>query len=154
MPKISATIEVDAAQETVFDFLADYRNIPRLQPQFVSAKLAGEIERGLGATMDLHGSFHGLPMNTREHIVAFTPPHRLVSIGEGAILSRTTWELKPAGKDGDPVTEVKVSVEYKAGGPLGGIFTGWAVSLFHKEIQQMTDESLRRLRAFITQPAK
>lgn len=152
MPKVSATIEVAAAPEAIFDFLADYRNIPRLQPHFDSAKIAGEVERGLGAVMELRGSFHGLPINVRERIIAFTPPYRLVSIGEGAILSRTTWELGPLEKDADdvkpgPVTMVSVSVEYKAGGPLGGIFTGWAMSLFHKEIQEMTDESLRRLRA-------
>ena len=151
MPKVSATIEVDAAPEAVFDFLADYRNIPKLQPHFESVKIAGEIKRGLGAVMELHGSFHGLPMNTRERIITFTPPHRLVSIGEGAILSRTTWELRPLEKDnnpGKPITTASVSVEYKAGGPMGGILTGWAISLFHKEIQDMTDESLRRLRAY------
>ena len=150
MPKVSATTEVAAAPGAIFDFLADYRNIPRLQPHFDSAKIAGEIERGLGAVMDLRGSFHGLPINTRERIITYTPPHRLVSIGEGAILSRTTWELRPLERDADqgkPVTTVSVSVEYKAGGPLRGIFTGWAMSLFHKEIQGMTDDSLRRLQA-------
>ena len=134
----------------MFDFLADYRNIPKLQPHFESAKIAGEIERGLGAVMELRGSFHGLPLHARERIVAFTPPYRLVSIGDGMILSRTTWELRPLENDGEqdkPLTTASVLVEYKAGGPLGGIFTGWAMSLFHKEIQEMTDESLRRLRA-------
>jgi uncharacterized membrane protein len=149
MPKVSATIEVDAAPEAVFDYLADYRNIPKLQPHLESAKIAGEIERGLGAVMELHGSFHGLTMNTRERIVAFSPPRRLVSIGEGVILSRTTWELRSGGKssgdDGSTATMVSVSVEYKAGGGVGGVLTGWAISLFHKEIQEMTDESLRRL---------
>jgi polyketide cyclase/dehydrase/lipid transport protein len=150
MPKVSATIEVDAAPEVVFDYLADYRNIPKLQPQFEWAKIAGETVRGLGAVMELHGSFHGLPLNTRERIIAFSPPHRLVSIGEGAILSRTTWELRPLEQDGGqgkPTTMASVSVEYKAGGPMGGMFTSWAISLFHKEIQAMTDESLRRLQA-------
>jgi hypothetical protein len=150
MPKVSAIIEVDAAPEAVFDFLADYRNIPKLQPHFESAKLAGEIERGLGAVMELRGSFHGLPLHTRERIVAFTPPYRLVSIGDGMILSRTTWELRPLENGGDqdkPLTTASVQVEYKAGGPMGGVLTGWAISLFHKEIQEMTDESLRRLQA-------
>jgi uncharacterized membrane protein len=154
MPKVSATIEVDAAPEAVFDFLADYRNIPKLQPHFESAKLAGEIERGLGAVMELRGSFHGLPLHARERIVAFTPPYRLVSIGDGMILSRTTWELRPLENDGDqdkPLTMASVLVEYKAGGPMGGILTSWAISLFHKEIQEMTDESLRRLRAYFVE---
>ena len=42
MPTATATILVNAPVEEVFDFVADYRNIPRLQPQFSVAKLAGE----------------------------------------------------------------------------------------------------------------
>jgi ribosome-associated toxin RatA of RatAB toxin-antitoxin module len=144
MPKVSASAVVQAAAEEVFSFIADYRNIPRLQPEFATARVVSEQQMGAGAIVELQGRFHGVPMRAQNRIVTFTPPRRLVSISEGAVLSRNTWELQPSAGElsGTLVTFV---VEYKVGGPLGGIFTGVASSLFHKEIQAMTDGSLRRL---------
>jgi ribosome-associated toxin RatA of RatAB toxin-antitoxin module len=148
MPKVVSTIEVPGKAETIFDFLADYRNITRLQSQFESARVVSDNERGLGAIVELQGRFHGVPMRVQNRIVTFASPSRLVSISEGAILSRNTWELRPLSGDGDqPATEVTFSVEYKISGPFGGIFTGIASSLFHGEIEAMTHESLKRLRA-------
>jgi ribosome-associated toxin RatA of RatAB toxin-antitoxin module len=150
MPKVSASAVVQAAPEEVFSFIADYRNIPRLQPEFATARVVSEQQMGAGAIVELQGRFHGVPMRAQNRIVTFTPPRRLVSISEGAVLSRNTWELQPhAGElSGTLVTFV---VEYKVAGPLGGIFTGVASSLFHKEIQAMTDGSLRRLQEIFSE---
>ena len=146
MPKVVSTIEVEGEAGEIFDFLADYRNIPRLQSQFDSAQVASEQERGPGAVVELSGRFHGMPMRIRNRIVTFSPPVRLASISEGTVVSRNVWELRPLERDGTkPATEVTFSVEYKMGGALG-IFTGLASSLFHGEIEAMTNDSLRRLR--------
>jgi uncharacterized membrane protein len=148
MPKVVSTIEVEGEAGEIFDFLADYRNIPRLQAQFESARLLSEQERGQGAAVELRGRFHGVPMRIENRIVTFSRPSRLTSISEGTVMSRNVWELRPLDLDkegGKSATEVMFSVEYKIGGALG-IFTGLASSLFHGEIQAMTDESLRRLR--------
>lgn len=147
MPKVVSTIEVPADAAAVFDYIADYRNIPRLQSQFESARVVGEKERGLGAVVELQGRFHGMPMRVQNKIVTFAPPERLASISEGAILSRNVWELRRLYSSERPATEVTFSVEYKVSGPLGGLFTGIASSLFHGEIEKMTDQSLRQLRA-------
>jgi uncharacterized membrane protein len=72
-----------------------------------------------------------------------------VSISEGTVTSRNTWELKPEGADGEK-THVTLKIDYKVGGgALSGLFTGMAQSLFHREIQRMTEESLQRLRDFM-----
>jgi hypothetical protein len=133
----------------VFDFLADYRNIARIQPQFTSVKLVSEIERGLGAVMELQGKFRGMPMEVRSRIITFTPPRRIVSIIEGTVLSRNTWELEELDTD-PPSTRVSTIVDYKVGGPLGKFFTGIASSLFHRELESMTRESLRLLEECLT----
>jgi ribosome-associated toxin RatA of RatAB toxin-antitoxin module len=147
MPKVISTIEVPGEAAAIFDFLADFHNIPRLQPHFEDARLVSEAERGEGAEVELRGHFHGIPMHIKNRIVTFSPPIRLASISEGTVLSRNVWELRPVHSDGStPATEVQFSVEYKITGPLGGIFTGLASSLFHGQIEAMTDESLRRLR--------
>ena len=146
MPKVVSTIEVEGEVGEIFDFLADYRNIPQLQAQFESARLLSEQERGQGAVVELRGRFHGVPMRIENRIVTFSRPSRFASISEGTVMSRNVWELRPLDREeGKPATEITFSVEYKIGGALG-IFTGLASSLFHGEIQAMTDESLRRLR--------
>jgi len=146
LPTASATTVVRASAEKVFDFVADYRNIPRLQPQFASAKVVTEEERGLGAVVELAGRFRGMPMRVKNRIITFTPPNRLASISEGTVLSRNIWEFEPVeGESGTPSTRATLTIDYKVAGPFGKLFTGVASTLFHKEIQEMTDESLRRL---------
>lgn len=141
-----------ASAEEVFDFVADYRNIPRLQPQFSTAKLVGEQERGLGAVVELSGRFHGMPMKVKNRIITFTPPNRLASISQGTVVSRNIWEFEAVeeGSSG-PATRATLTIDYKVSGPFGKLFTGVASSLFHNEIQQMTDESLRRLGEFMAE---
>ena len=156
MPTVSAHSVVNASPEEVFSFLADYRNIPRLQPQFTSARLAGDVARGLGAVVELEGRFRGFPMKVQNRIIAFDPPSRLVSIGEGSVLSRSTWEVQPL--EGNPATSrVSLTVDYKLRDTLGGLFMGMGSALwpiFNREIQGMTTDSLRRLQSFFADRAK
>jgi ribosome-associated toxin RatA of RatAB toxin-antitoxin module len=151
MPKVSSTTIVPARAEEAFDFIADYRNIPRLQPQFTSVRLVSEVQKGPGATVELEGRFHGMPMRVRDCIIAFAPPYRIVTVGEGALLSRMTWEMEPLDAD-PPCTRVTVTVEYSLRKTMGGLFMGMGSALwpfFHREIQSMTDESLRRLKGLL-----
>ena len=148
MPTVSASIVVAATAEKAFRFIDDYRNIPRLQPHFSAVRLVGDIERGVGAQVALEGRFHGIPMKVHNKIIAHREPARLVSISEGAVLSRSTWELEQL--DGPaPATRVTLTVDYKLEKALGGLFMGMGSALwplFNREIQSMTTESLHRLR--------
>jgi ribosome-associated toxin RatA of RatAB toxin-antitoxin module len=145
MPQVQASAQVEATPEEIFEFLSEYQNIPRLQPQFQSAHLVSEHATGPGAVVELKGHFHGIPMTVRNRIITFTPPYRMVSISEGTVLSRNTWELRPVDGAPRPTTETTFTVEYKMGGPLGGLFTGITSSLFHNEVQSLTDAALHRL---------
>lgn len=147
MPTVSASAIVPASADEAFAFIQDFRNIPRLQPHFQTVKLLTEEHTGVGATVMLHGHFHGVPMNARNRIIAYSPPLRLVSISEGAVLSRSTWELEPLLTD-PPTTRVTLIIDYKLKNLLGGVFTGPGKALwplFNLEVQGMTDESLRQL---------
>ena len=144
MPQVYSATHVDAPPEEIFDFLADYRNIPRLQPHFETVRLVSEKERGLGATVELKGRFHGLPMLGQNKIVTFSPPFRLVSISDGAVLSRNTWEVRPLALP-QPTSEVSLTIEYKFRGGVTRLLAGVASPLLHGEIQEMTEEALRRL---------
>jgi ribosome-associated toxin RatA of RatAB toxin-antitoxin module len=151
MPQVQATSQVDATAEEIFDFLSDYRNIPRLQPHFDSARLVSDQERGLGAVVELKGHFHGVPLTVTNRIITYTPPYRMVSISDGSVLSRNTWELRPLDGTAHPCTQVSLVVEYKVGGPLGRLFTGLASSIFHGELDFMTGQSLHRLHDIFAQ---
>ena len=145
MPHVQATATVEGTPEEIFDFLTKYENVTRLQPQFQSARVVSPQPSGLGAVVELKGHFHGMPMTVRNRIITFSPPYRMVSISEGTVLSRNTWELRPVDGAEHPATEVSFIVEYKMSGPLGGLFTGLTSSIFHKEVQSLTDASLHRL---------
>jgi ribosome-associated toxin RatA of RatAB toxin-antitoxin module len=148
LPTVSASEVVVASAGDAFEFIADYRNIPRLQPHFVTATLVGEVERQVGAQVDLDGRFHGIPMRARNRIIAYDPPTRLVSVSEGTVLSRSTWDLQQVSDD-PPTTQVTLTVDYKFRSSLGGLFMGSSFgSLFNREVQGMTDESLHRLGRF------
>jgi ribosome-associated toxin RatA of RatAB toxin-antitoxin module len=144
MPQVYSATHVDAPPEEIFDFLADYHNIPRLQPHFDKVRLVSEKERGLGAVVELKGRFHGVPMTGHNKIVAFQRPFRLVSISDGTVLSRNTWEVRPLALP-DPACEVSLSIEYKISGGITRLLAGVASPLLHGEIQEMTEEALRRL---------
>ena len=144
MPQVYSATDVDAPPEEIFDFLADYRNIPRLQPHFEIVRLVSEKERGVGATVELKGRFHGVPLTGHNKIVAYHPPFRLVSISNGTVLSRNSWEVRPLDLP-HPTCEVSLSIEYKFNSGLTRILAGVASPLLHAEIQEMTEEALRRL---------
>jgi len=145
MPQIHAASQVDGTAEEIFEFLSDYHNIPLLQPHFESARVISEQERGLGAVIELKGHFHGVPLSGTNRIITYTPPYRMVSISDGSVLSRNTWELRPIDGADHPCTQVSLVVDYKVGGPLGGLFTGLASTFFHRELDNMTRQSLSRL---------
>jgi ribosome-associated toxin RatA of RatAB toxin-antitoxin module len=148
MPTITATTIVSATPEEAFSFVADYRNIVRLQPHFTSARLASEEEYGVGAEVELAGHFHGIPIKARNRIIAYAPPTRHVSISEGQVVSRSTWEFEQLAAD-PPSTRVTLTLDYKMADGLGGLLASMLWPIFNREIQGMTNESMRRLEEFL-----
>ena len=154
MPQIHAASQVDGTPEEIFEFLSDFQNIPLLQPHFESTRVISEQERGLGAVVELKGHFHGVPLSGTNRIITYTPPYRMVSISDGSVLSRNTWELHPVDGTEHACTQVSLVVDYKVGGPLGGLFTGLASTFFHRELDNMTRQSLDRLQDIFAQRHK
>ncbi len=152
MSTVSASIAVPVTAEEAFSFIADYRNIPRLQPHFSSARLVSAEERGVGAEIELEGRFHGMPMRVCNRIIAYAEPDRLVSVSEGTVMSRSAWEVSQISAN-PPSARITLTVDYKlrdGRGLLGGLGAAlWPV--FSREIEGMTNDSLRRLGEFLTE---
>lgn len=148
MPTVRASAVVHASSRAIFSFIADYHNIPLLQPQFTSARLVSDVERGLGANVELRGHFHGIPLHVHNRVISYSPPRRLVSVSEGAVASRSTWEIEEAAGE-PPSSRVTLTIDYKLGNSFGSLFMGVGSALwplFNREIQGLTNESLHRLR--------
>lgn len=148
MPTVTCSAIVPATAEEVFDFISDYRNIPRLQPHFASATLVGEKEREVGAEVALEGRFKGFPMKAHNRIITYAPPTRMVSISHGTVLSRNTWELEQLTND-PPTTRVIFTLDYRMQGTLGRLVMGLGHSLLDHDIEAMTNDSLKRLAEFL-----
>ena len=150
MPHIARFVLINVPVETVFDFIADYRNIPRFQPQFQTVRPLGDVTRGLGAQLEVRGSFLGLPVAAQMHIVGFEPPHLLVSDSTGGVRSHTTWRLT-AVSPGAPApttaaTRAHLVLDYEVTMPgLGRLFGG----LMQREIEALTVQSLKRLKMLL-----
>ena len=151
MPHLARFILIDAPLAAAFAIVSDYRNIPRLQPQFDRVRLVSTQEMGVGAEIELHGSFRGLPITSRTRIVAFDPPNLLVSDSHGQVRSRATWRFTPAPAhaEGAERTRASLALDYEV--DLPGL--GWLVGgLVGRDVEAMTVESLRRLKQMVEQP--
>jgi hypothetical protein len=160
MPRLARFVIINAPIETVFAFLADYRNIPRMQPQFERVRPLTAQSSGAGAMLELHGQFRGLPITAQMRIVHFEPPHLLVSDSTGAVKSRTSWrltELPPAhptphspGEGGDSpapaATRAAITLDYDVAVPgLGRLLGGFVAG----DVEAMTVESLKQLKRLV-----
>jgi Polyketide cyclase / dehydrase and lipid transport len=163
MPHVARFVTVHAPIEAVFAFLADYRNIPVLQPHFQRVRPLSTVTYGPGATLELHGHFRGLPITAQVHIVQFEPPRLLVSDSTGAVRGRTIWRLTsmpppnppsppaplPADEGssfspaGPPVTRASLTLDYELVVPgLGRLLGGFVAG----DVEAMTVESLKHLK--------
>jgi uncharacterized membrane protein len=149
MPRIAHFILIDAPIERGFAFLADYRNLPRIQAEFSSVRLlTPQQPEGQGAQIEAKGSFRGMPITAHMTIVQFERPHLLVSDTAGAVRSRSTWRFReqPGPTPGDPVRlRVSVTVDYEIAIP-GLSFIG---HLVQRDLDGMTQDALRRLKVLL-----
>ncbi len=153
MPRLSRFVIVHAPLEAVFAFLADYRNIPRMQPQFQRVRPLTTATEGVGAMLELQGRFHGLPITAQVRIVQVEPPRLLVSDSTGAVKSRSTWRLTPVPPSPDaegaapPVaTRASLTLDYEVSVPgLGRLLGGFVAG----DVAAMTVESLKQLKRMV-----
>lgn len=148
MQRIAHFILIEAPVERVFAFVADYRNVPRMQTQFKSVRLLSPQERGLGAQIEALGSFRGMPLTAQMTIVGFEEPHVLVSDSTGGVRSHTTWRFDAhpgTTSAAPPRTRAAVVIEYEITIPGLSLLSG----LVHRDVDNLTMDSLRRLKVLV-----
>ncbi len=109
MGPVSASVQVDASRERVFDFLADLGNRPAFTAGLISDFRLFRIESaGVGAGARFR--FHARPRAWVDTtIVGLSRPHRISERGRGGrsnrVLGATEWELLEGP---GPMTTVRV----------------------------------------------
>ncbi len=148
MPHIAHFILIDAPIARVFAFVADHRNLPRVQAQFKSVRLLTQQAEGPGARIEARGAFHGLPLTVEMTIVQCEPPHLLVSDSAGGVHSLSTWRFveQPGAVPGAPSrVRASLTIDYEVKVPGAGLFGG----LVQRDVDTLTIDALRRLKTLV-----
>ncbi len=152
MRRIAHFILIDAPIRQVFDFVADYRNLPKIQAHFKRVHLLSPEAEGPGARIEAYGTFHGLPLSAEMSIVDYEPPHLIVSDSTGGVQSHSVWRFReepPAAPGAAPRVRAVLAIDYEVHLPGLGLLGG----LVHHELDGLTIDALRRLKRLMEQPA-
>jgi carbon monoxide dehydrogenase subunit G len=139
--RVSKSIRVNAPIERAFAYISDWRNATKVQASFSSFEPMNSAEVGEGTILAVKGKFHSLPINVRMKIIEFEPPVRMVGIVSGMLKSVNAWLFEPTD---DGRTKVTFVNEYDIPAPLT-LLLGKS-SFIDREINTMTEDSLRRLK--------
>ncbi len=142
--RVSKSIKVNATPERAFAAVTDWRNATRLQTNFSSFRPLDADALGPGVVVAIKGRFHGLPLTVRMKITEFDPPRRMVGQISGTLKSLNGWLFEPLD---DGRTKVTFINEYEVPAPLR-LLLGQN-SFIDRDVTQMTEDALRRLKALL-----
>ena len=120
MHEIKESIDIAAPVETVFDFVADFRNALRWMHGFNRFEPITSQTRGTGAKVRASGRIGGVPISTELEITQYLPNRKIVSVSNHGLKSLSAWLFEPKG------TGTKVSfIGYYdlPRGPLGALMS-------------------------------
>jgi uncharacterized membrane protein len=142
--RVSKSIRINAPLERAFAYIADWRNATKVQASFSSFQPLNAEELALGTIVAVKGRFHGLPLNVKMKIIEFAPPQRMVGYVSGTLKGANAWLFEAAEGGRTKVTFVN---EYDVPGPLVALLG--QNSFIDREINAMTEDSLRRLKRLL-----
>jgi uncharacterized membrane protein len=142
--RVSKSIKINAPVEQAFDYIADWRNATRVQVNFSSFRPIDANALGPGVVIAIKGRFHGLPITVRMKITEFESPRRMVGQVSGMLKSVNAWLFEPLE---DGCTKVTFVNEYHVPAPL--MLLLGRNSIVDREVTQMTEDALRRLKRLV-----
>jgi carbon monoxide dehydrogenase subunit G len=116
----NATVTVERPPQEVFDWIADYRNVPRVLDGVQRWQPVGGKRTGVGATYDVRLGVLGIGLGTRIKLTRWEPP-RLIEFASSGAGFEGSWRLRPRGD----ATDVTLTLGFDVpGGALGGFLAG------------------------------
>lgn len=146
MLRIRESIEVGAPVETVFEFVADFRNALQWMHGFHRFEPLTKQTSGKGAKVRAAGRLGGFPVATELEIVEFVPNRRLVSVSDSGLRSNSAWLFEPIAQG----TRVSFVASYEV--PRGIIGRVLSTVWLHRQLVDYTWKSLRNLKRIMEAP--
>lgn len=142
MRRIHESIEIAAPIETVFEFVADFRNALKWMHGFHKFEAISKETVGQGARVQAAGKLRGFPITTELEIVEFVPNRKIVSLSRSVVKSTSAWLFEPTERG----TIVSFVAQYE---PPRGLVGSFANMALRKELADHTWKSLVKLKRIV-----
>ncbi len=105
--RVVRTLEVGAAPEVAFDYVADFSSAQEWDPGIPAARRLDDEPIGIGSRFELTSRFGGTEQVIHYEITEFDRPRQVTFVGDGKNFRGTdTISFSPAGGGGTLVTYV------------------------------------------------
>ena len=128
---------VDATPEEAFDWIADYRNVPRVLEGVSRWEPRTRKRSGVGARFDVEMTTLGVPLTSELELTQWDRPHRIAWTSHGGLIHQDgAWTIEP---DGDG-TMVHLAIDYvPPAAALGNFLAGPVERLARGRLQKALD---------------
>lgn len=140
--EFSASTRIARPAADVFDWVADYRNVPSVLEGVTRWDPVGEATEGVGAQFDVEMGALGFRLSNRLELDRWQRPRSIGWVSRhGLISQRGAWTFAP--RRGGTGVELRIGYEPPGGG-LGGFLAGRLEGLVQERLHRAL-ESMREL---------
>jgi uncharacterized membrane protein len=140
MRRFMARTFIRRPAEDVFDFVADYRNVPRVLDGVSRWDPVGRRTRGVGARYRVEMRTLGIPLSATLRLDGWRRPERISWVSEGGLIPQSGgWAFK--SREGGVDLELHMAYEPPAAA-LGNFIAGRVEALVRRRL----DAALERIR--------
>ena len=143
--RFEASVAMDVSPEAVFDWIADYRNVPRVVDGISRWEPSGRQTTGRGARFDVEMKTLGVPLANELELVDWDRPRRIGwRSRSGLIKQEGGWTIVKR-RDGVAVT---LRIEYEPpAAAVGNLLAGPVEALARRRLQQALQRIAEELEA-------
>jgi ribosome-associated toxin RatA of RatAB toxin-antitoxin module len=135
--KFEARTVVDVSPEDAFDWISDYRNVPRVLEGVSRWEPLTRKRAGVGARFDVEMHTLGVPLTSELELTEWERPHRIAWTSRGGLIHQDgAWTIEPDGAR----TSVELTIEYvPPAAALGNLLAGPVERLARGRLQKALD---------------
>jgi uncharacterized membrane protein len=147
VPEFTARVVAESTPRQAFDFVADYRNVPRVLDGVTRWEPLSRQTRGVGARFEVEMRILGLPLQNVLVLDVWKEPESIGWRSEsGLVEQRGHWTFTPIAGG----TEIQLRIAYTPpGGPLGSLVAGGAAGTVRRRLEK----ALSRMRDLLAESA-
>jgi ribosome-associated toxin RatA of RatAB toxin-antitoxin module len=142
--RFEARTFIAAEPEEAFDWIADYRNVPRVLEGVSRWEPLTRKKSGVGARFDVEMRTLGVPLTSQLELTEWDPPHRIAWSSRGGLIDQQgAWNIEPE-RGG---TAVELTIDYTPpAAAIGNLLAGPVERLARGRLQKALDRMDQYLR--------